>query len=393
MHSQLKRLLWLHGSFLGVVIFSNLFINLYLWSVFKNFSRLGQYNLTVALFTLIGFVLGMYVIRLRNIRYSLAGAILCMLTLFLLLVFREKEIVEWLFLLGSLYGSSLGMYYSGFNLISFFLTGKEERDLFFGREQMLNRFVSLVTPLTFSFIVFWFGYKGAFSLISSILMITVLLTFFIPKIKTDFTVVNLRYREVWQEYKNVLLSITGFGFLQSWIQIASSVFLFFYLTDSTRVGLWNSVFATIGIGMGYWMSKFSKPKNRKYLALTGTILLSGAALIIFFPKAWTVLAFNVLAALTLPMIWLPITVVHYNRISDLSCPSIDNCRIGLSAHYLVIREFMLNLGRVLFFLLMALGLGYEGPNIPVYIVFVILFLPIVIYRCNALFFVENKRNI
>jgi formate/nitrite transporter FocA (FNT family) len=59
LQGELKRLLWLHSFFLGVIIFSNLFINLYLWSALKEFSKLGQYNLFVALFTFVGFILGM----------------------------------------------------------------------------------------------------------------------------------------------------------------------------------------------------------------------------------------------------------------------------------------------------------------------------------------------
>jgi YQGE family putative transporter len=144
-----------------------------------------------------------------------------MLGVFVLLLWKQTDIVEWFQLLGMLYGSSVGLYYSGFNLVSFFLTGEEGRDQFFSWEQIINRTVSLLTPLLFSLVVLWLGYNGTFGIVTIILGISIVFTFFIPKMTMDFTILNLKYQEVWQEYKTVLVSITGFGFLQSWIQIAS----------------------------------------------------------------------------------------------------------------------------------------------------------------------------
>lgn len=392
LQNQFNRLLWFHGWFLVVVTFSNLFVNLYLWALFRDFSCLGQFNLVVALCTILGFLSGMYVIRFWNTRYSFGLAGLFMLSLFVLLAEKGEQIKPWGLLLGSLLGLGLGMYYSAFNLNSFFITAKEERDLFFGREQIVNRLVSLVTPIFFSSIIHWLGYEVAFQIVCVILTIIVIPAFFLPKIKTDFTIKNLNYRDVWKEYKLVLLSISGFGFLQSWVQIGTSVYLLLYIANETQVGLWNAILAALGMGMGYVLSKIGNRKNRKKLVSIGAILLTAAITITLFPNAWTVITFNIIAVVALAMIWIPINVVHYNRISDLSCPMIEQCKIGLSAHYLLVREFMLNLGRILFFMFMMLGFIYQGYNVPVYMIFILTFLPIAIFSGNTMFFIDEANE-
>jgi YQGE family putative transporter len=383
-NQELRRLLLLHSLFLSIVIFSNLFINLFLWTSVQDFRILGKYNLIVSGFIFVGFLVGTYLIRIKDIRSSFLSAIILMLLVFLLLIFKGNAIIDRILPLGFLYGSSLGMYFASYNLVSFFQTGNQDRDLFFGWEQIVNRLISLVTPFLFSILVLWIGYQGAFVSVSLILLVALAFTFTVPRITTDFRLGNLRYQDVWKEYRGVLLSITGFGFIQSWIQIAASVLLFTFLLDETKVGIWNSVFASVGIVMGYWMGRAMHERNRRQWSLVGAALLFLSVFVMLFPNIRTVLIFNVLAVIAIPMIWLPITVVHYNRISDLSCPSVENCEIGLSSHYLVVREFMVNIGRIIFFTLMSLGIGFQGTNVSIYLVFLLALIPFMIYRNNLL---------
>ncbi|WBL14782.1 hypothetical protein [Sutcliffiella sp. NC1] len=76
-----------------------------------------------------------------------------LLAVFGLLISKEENVIGYIIILGTLYGTAIGLYYSGFNLYSILLTNPENRQLFMGMEQIMNRITAVLTPLIFSYLI------------------------------------------------------------------------------------------------------------------------------------------------------------------------------------------------------------------------------------------------
>jgi YQGE family putative transporter len=325
-----------------------------------------------------------------NSRMTFILSSLFLLAVFGLLISQEEAVMQYIIFLGALYGTALGLYYSGFNLYSILLTNPENRQLFMGMEQIMNRITAVLTPLVFSYLILFYDYTETFRLIFVLLIIQVIISLFTPKYKSNFNISSLRYKDIWKEYRSVLISIMAFGFFQSIIQLASSILLFQYVQKETIVGWFNTLFAIVGIATLILINRPRLAKNRMKVAYIGAILATVMTILLFFPNFATLISFNVLAAIALPLIWIPVSVVHYTKIKELACESEMDCDIGLTAHYLLIREFMLSIGRTFFYLLLIMGLDFTNGYHYIPIFLFSLVIPLTIYVCNKGLFQEIR---
>lgn len=388
MRNPIFIVLFMNTVFSSVLAFSNLYLNIFLWNQGGSLSTIGVYNASVFAFLFVGTIMGAYTMRWMNSRMTFMLSSLFLLGVFGLLISQEEAVMQYVTFLGALYGTALGLYYSGFNLYSILLTNPENRQLFMGMEQIMNRITAILTPLLFSYFILFFDYTDTFRLIFVMLIIQVIISLFTPKYKSNFNVSSLHYKDIWKEYRYVLISILAFGFFQSIIQLASSILLFQYVQKETIVGWLNTLFAIVGIVTLILISRPRLAKNRMKVAYVGAILATVMTILLFVPNFATLISFNVLAAIALPLIWIPVSVVHYTKIKELACESEIECDIGLTAHYLLIREFMLSIGRTFFYLLLIMGLDFtKGYHyIPIFLFSLVI--PLTIYVCNKSLFRE-----
>ena len=388
MKNPIFIVLFMNTVFSSVLAFSNLYINIFLWNQGGSLTTIGVYNTSIFVSLFIGTIIGAYTMRWMNSRMTFILSSLFLLAVFGLLISQEEAVIEYIIILGILYGTALGLYYSGFNLYSILLTNPENRQLFMGMEQILNRITAVLTPLLFSYLIVFYDYNDTFRLLFVMLIFQVIISLFTPKYKSNFNISSLRYKDIWKEYRAVLISIMAFGFFQSIIQLASSILLFQYVQKETVVGWLNTLFAIIGIVTLIVISRPRLAKNRMRVAYVGSILATVMTIFLFVPNFATLISFNVLAAIALPLIWIPVSVIHYTKIKELACESEMDCDIGLTAHYLLIREFMLSVGRTAFYLLLIMGLDFtKGYHyIPIFLFSLII--PLTIYICNKGLFRE-----
>ncbi|MCM3244570.1 MULTISPECIES: MFS transporter [Bacillaceae] len=388
MKNPIFIVLFMNTVFSGVLAFSNLYINIFLWNQGASLSTIGVYNASVFVSVFIGTMIGAYTMRWMNSRMTFVLSSSFLLAVFGLLISKEENVIGYIIILGTLYGTAVGLYYSGFNLYSILLTNPENRQLFMGMEQGMNRITAVLTPLIFSYLILYYDYNETFRLIFVMLIIQVIISLFTPKYKSNFNISSLRYKDIWKEYKAVLVSIVAFGFFQSIIQLASSILLFQYVQKETIVGWLNTLFAITGILTLVFISRPRLVKSRMKVTYVGAILATVMTIFLFFPSFSTLIIFNVLAAIALPLIWIPVSVIHYTKIKELACESEVDCDIGLTAHYLLIREFMLNVGRTSFYLFLIMGLDFtQGYHyIPIFLFSLVI--PLVIYICNKGLFRE-----
>ncbi len=374
--------------FSSVLTFSNLYLNIFLWNQSGGLSTLGIYNASVFSFLFVGTFIGAYVMRVFNSRVTFVLSSLFLLGVFVVLITQEARIHDFVFLLGVLYGLALGLYYSGFNLFSILLTNPENRQLFVGLEQILHRITGVLTPIIFSYLILFLTYGETFRFIFVMLFIQVIVSLFTPKYKSNFNLSSLRYKQIWKEYKVILLSLLAFGFFQSITQIASSVLLFTYVQKETIVGWLNTLFALIGIITLFIISSPRFLKNRRKITFIGAFIATTMTILLFIPTFETLIFFNILSAIALPLIWIPVSVIHFTKIKELSCESELDCNIGLTAHYLLIREFMLNVGRTAFYFLIIIGFDFSKGYFYIPVFLISLIIPLTVYFFNKKLFQE-----
>ncbi|GAB7388407.1 MFS transporter [Bacillaceae bacterium] len=384
--------LLMNAVFSTVVVFSNIYVNIFLWNQEKSLVSIGLYNAFVFLFVFLGTLFGAYLMKWISSRATFNMSAMFMLFVFGLLITQGNDIARFIPFLGALYGLASGLYYSGFNLFSIFLTNAENRQRFVSLDQLTNRLTSILVPLAFSYIIVRYDYRDTFRLIFLFLILQVVISLFSPRYKSDFSLSSLRYRDIWREYRLVLISIMAFGFFQSMVLLAGSVLLFSYEPRETLVGWYNAFFAFLGILTLLAIGRPVLRRQRMKIAYAGAIVATFMTILLFIPNRVTLIIFNIFAAVALPLIWVPVSVTHYGKIKELACESENQCDVGLAAHYLLIREFMLNLGRCLFYLLLIAGLDFVHMLHYVPILIVSLLIPFTIYFCNTRLFEEEKNR-
>lgn len=165
MKNPIFIVLFMNTVFSGVLAFSNLYINIFLWNQGASLSTIGVYNASVFVSVFIGTMIGAYTMRWMNSRMTFVLSSSFLLAVFGLLISKEENVIGYIIILGTLYGTAVGLYYSGFNLYSILLTNPENRQLFMGMEQGMNRITAVLTPLIFSYLILYYDYNETFRLI------------------------------------------------------------------------------------------------------------------------------------------------------------------------------------------------------------------------------------
>jgi hypothetical protein len=376
--------------FSSILAFSNIYINIFLWDQEKNLTDIGVYNAAVFGFLFAGTFMGNYIMRWVNSQLTFILSSVILTGVFALLIVQGDKIVHNIVLLGAMYGTAMGLYYAGFNLSTLLITTSTNRQMFVGMEQMTNRLTSLVTPVFFSYVIARYDYEQTFRLILAMLFIQVILSFFSPRHKSNFTLSSLHYREVWKGYRWVLISIVAFGFFQSIPQLASSVLLFQFIQKETVIGWFNTLFAVIGMLTLIVLSHRYMARNQMKMVLIGAVMATIMTALLFFSNLSTLIGANILAAIAVPFIWVPVSTIQYGKIKELSCESEFDCDVGLTAHYLLIRELMLNVGRTLFYILLIIGLDFQHSLHYFPVIAVTMLIPVAVYFFNKSLFQERK---
>jgi YQGE family putative transporter len=113
---QIWIVLFMNTVFSSILAFSNIYINIFLWSQGKRLADIGIFNAFVFVFIFVGMVTGAYIMRWVNSRLTFVLSSTALAGVFLFFISQEENMVHYVIPLGALYGTSLGLYYSGFNL-------------------------------------------------------------------------------------------------------------------------------------------------------------------------------------------------------------------------------------------------------------------------------------
>src|SRR5690554_6135232 len=129
---QTSLLLIVHGLFAIANALSGTFVNVYLWKVSNDFALIGWFALSNQVANVITFWLAGKWVKEHNKMNSLRLGVALSAGFYLLVLFLQKEAVDYVLVLGSVQGMAAGFFWLAFNVVYFEVTGPGNRDKFNG---------------------------------------------------------------------------------------------------------------------------------------------------------------------------------------------------------------------------------------------------------------------
>lgn len=219
---------------------------------------------------------------------------------FLTIIVLKDKVVNYIYLVGLLYGLEEGFYYSVYNILESDGITNEERAKFAGTYTAIESILSMIFPLIFGSLISTTGFLKSLTVVFIIVIVRIILSFIykdnnVPKSnKTDrkkyFELTN-KDKRFKQMYKVEFLN--GIVYSEAAFSYIVTIYIIKVFSDSFSLGIFTSIFSVITFIIGILFAKFI---NKKYyssaikISMVFTIL--SLFLMIFRCNAVTIIFFN-----------------------------------------------------------------------------------------------------
>lgn len=362
--------------------FVDIFLTLYFLDVSaSNILPLGIYKLVavVAIFGVMFFARN-YCKSKHRINLIRTGIILNFIYFLAIILLREK-VVDYIYLVGLLYGLEEGFYYSVYNNIESDGITNEERPRFSGLNKAVNSILSIIFPLVFGTLIYATGFIKSLIIVLIFVVIQIVLSFFIkdkniPKSsKTDlkkFCKILKENKTIKQLYKNRFFS--GLTYSEGAFSYIVTIYIIKVFSDSVSLGVFTSIFSLISCVIGLWFARFIKKESYNSVIKVSMIFtLISLCAMIYNCNFITIVLFNLCQTFSKGLM----DLINCNSSSDIS--NLEVIKKEYKVEYWLGVEASLFFGRVIsntLFILMA----FTGADIMIYIF--VLFL--IIYTGNSI---------
>ena len=362
---EAKVLLTVHG--LSSVIRS--FLKIYL-GIF--FLKLNQWNIgAVALFYAIFyftnavffFILGNQ-IKCKDKMVTYRIGILSYFIFILLIIILKDNVSNYMYYLAIILGIADGFYWLPYNVLKFELNDYSNRSLFFGYEKAIEDTIKVVIPILIGWIIIVFGsYEPT---LIAVLMLTGLAYIFSVKVASPVASLKAldirKFISLLRKNSEINVFRTYYGeFLRGInyigaLEIVIPILIFLSFSNEFALGALTSIFACISIITALIIGKLLKSKFFRFsIFISGIILFSGSMLLVVNVSKTTIIIYNIVFALTIPILNILQTVFSYNSIDKEKL-------IDFKVEHLIVREVFRNSGRIFGFLILFI-ISKLGTNI------------------------------
>ena len=258
--------------------FVDVFLVLYFLEIAdNNILPLGIYKLVAAIaIILVMFLTRNYCKSSKRIILIRIGVVLNFLY-FLTIIFLKERVIDYIYLIGLLYGLEEGFYYSVFNTIETDGVTNKERASYIGFYTLLKNIISILFPLIFGSIIQKSGFLNAiiFALFIAIMQI-ILSNIFkdknIPKSdKTEFK----NFRQIVKDkpqFKSIVFNkiCSGLTYSEGALSYVITIYIIKVFSESISLGIFTSIFSIISALIGLLFAKFIKPKQYNFLIISSS---------------------------------------------------------------------------------------------------------------------------
>ena len=258
--------------------FVDVFLVLYFINVSNNnILPLGIYKLVdITTIWLVVFSLRNYC-KSKNRVWLMRIGIVLYFIYFLAIILLKEQVVNYIYLIGLLYGLEEGFYYSVYNTIESDGIENKDREKYLGTYNAWKNIVSIIFPLLFGGLIEKSGFINTIIVVLIIVALQIILSIVlkdnnIPKeSKTDLKEFNDVIKEH-PELKSIIRTniCSGLTYSEGALSYVITIYIIKVFSESVSLGIFTSIFSVISIIIGFLFVKVIKPKY--YIKLLCTTL-------------------------------------------------------------------------------------------------------------------------
>lgn len=358
-----KILLVLHGLFNFSTMLSSLFVTIYLWKIQKDFNIIAVYYLTLFVFSTLSFVLsGWLLAKWGRTRIYQMGILFHAVFFIIILILKERA-SDYVVTLGVIQGIALGFYWLAFNVLAFDLTNPNNRGLFYGLNGLVMSGAGLIGPLISGFVLSQSsalsGYRIIFSISLMLYFLTAGLSFLLGtyrgsnKYQLAKVMSSMNWNQAWKQF---LKGNFMFGIREGIFLFIINLLVYISTDSEMSLGWFTALNSILSIGAFYLVGRMMSVKRRGKILLTGVCTILGATLVLAFEvNFYSLLLFGIINALFTPCLVVPYSTIGFDAINQ------DPKTAELRTEYIVLRELILNLGRVIPVILFIALFDHQHP--------------------------------
>lgn len=336
-----------------IEIFVNSFFIMYFLKISdNNIFKLGIY------YIIVNAVVYLIIFSTRNICKTkkrinlLRVGILLNLCYFLLIILMKESIVNYIYLMGIIYGLEEGFYYSIYNNFESSGVKNSDRAKFTGIYTALKSIISIIIPLLFGSIINEAGFGECtiiivilviFQLICSIIFEDIVL---IDESKTNLKkyLNHIKNKTIIKEMYKVCF-LNGFIFTGAFSSIVV-IYIIKVMNSNLDLGIFTSIFAIITSILGFLFAKvIPKEKYSIFIKISTFLTVIGILLLIYKVNFIIVLLFNLFQTFTQTICNLIIGVL------ELDMANHKDIKDTYKVEYFTFMETAIFLGRMLGYIL------------------------------------------
>lgn len=219
---------------------------------------------------------------------------------FLTIILLKDKVVDYIYLVGLLYGLEEGFYYSVYNILESDGITNEERAKFAGTYTATESILSILFPLIFGSLIYVTGFLKSLIVVFIIVIIRIILSFKykdtnIPKgNKTNMK----EYFELTKKDKKfkqmyIVEFLNGLVYSEAAFSYIVTIYIIEVFSDSFSLGIFTSIFSIITFVIGILFAKFIKKEHyAKAIKISMIFTIISLVFMIFNCNAVTIVLLN-----------------------------------------------------------------------------------------------------
>lgn len=370
-----KVLFWLRLLKSILTNFVDVFLVLYFINVSNNnILPLGIYKLVAVMTVWFVIFLSRNYCKSKNRVWLMRIGIVMYFIYFLAIILLKEQVVNYIYLIGLLYGLEEGFYYSVYNTIESDGIENKYREKYLGTYNGCKNIVSIIFPLFFGSLIQNSGFINTIIFVLVIVFLEIMLSIIlkdnnIPECnKTNLKEFNNVMKQH-PEFKSIIITnvCSGLTYSEGALSYVITLYIIKVFSESVSLGIFTSIFSVISIIIGFLFVKVIKPKYYiKLLSFFLPITIVLLCIMLLNCNFITVVSYNLFQTVSK----LLSDLIKERNIFNFS--NIDTIKRKYKVEYFFTLETALLIGRVIsnsLFILMA----FLGANfiMTIFVIFVI----------------------
>lgn len=219
---------------------------------------------------------------------------------FLTIILLKNKVVDYIYLVGLLYGLEEGFYFSVYNIIESDGITNEERAKFAGTYTATESILSIIFPLIFGSLIYTTGFLKSLFVVFIIVIIRIILSFKykdtnIPKINKinikDYLELTKKDKKFKQMY--IVEFFNGLVYSEAAFSYIVTIYIIKVFSNSFSLGVFTSIFSIITFIIGILFAKFIKKEHyAKAIKISMIFTIVSLVFMIFNCNAVTIVLLN-----------------------------------------------------------------------------------------------------